>query len=52
MTKKKQIIFSSLLGVVLLVLIFMPKTWDAESLDEVEVTDSTEVKEIDRKSVV
>lgn len=46
MTKKKQIIFSSLLGVVLLVLIFMPKTWDAESLDEVEVTDSTEVKEI------
>lgn len=46
MTKKKQIIFSSLLGIVLLVVIFIPKNWETESLDEVEVTDSTEVKEI------
>lgn len=46
MTKNKQIIFSALLGVVLLVVIFMPKTWDMESLDEVEVTDSTEVQEM------
>lgn len=46
MNKKKQIIFSSLLGVVLLVVIFMPKTWNEESLDEVDVTDSTEVREI------
>lgn len=38
--------FSALLGVVLLVVIFMPKTWQTESLDEVDVTDSTEVKEI------
>lgn len=46
MNKKKQIIFSSLLGVALLVVIFMPKTWNEESLDEVDVTDSTEVREI------
>lgn len=47
MTKKKQIIFSSLLGIVLLVVIFMPKgREEAESLDEVDVTDSTEVREI------
>ena len=47
MTKKKQIIFSSLLGIVLLVVIFIPKgEEDTGVLDEVEVTDSTEVKEI------
>lgn len=46
MTKKKQIIFSALLGVVLLVVIFMPKIRETESLDEVEVTDSVEVQEI------
>lgn len=46
MTKKKQIIFSSLLGIVLLVVIFMPKHREVESLDEVDVTDSTEVQEI------
>ena len=46
MTKKRQIIFSSVLGLVLLVVIFMPKGRDAEPLDEVEVTDSAEVKEI------
>ena len=40
MTKKRQIIFSSVLGLVLLVVIFMPKGRDAEPLDEVEVTDS------------
>ena len=47
MTKKKQIIFSSLLGIALLIVIFMPKReGEVESLDEVEVTDSTEVQEI------
>lgn len=46
MTKKKQIIFSSLLGVILLGVIFMPKMWDTESLDEVDVTDSLEVRDI------
>lgn len=46
MTKKKQIIFSALLGVVLLVVIFMPKIRETESLDEVDVTDSVEVQEI------
>jgi len=47
MTKKKQIIFSSVLGIVLLVVIFMPKQrGEMDSLDEVEVTDSTEVEEI------
>ena len=46
MNKKKQIIFSSLLGIVLLVVIFIPKNKEAEPLDEVEVTDSVEVKEI------
>lgn len=46
MTKKKQIIFSSLLGLVLLIVIFMPKREDSVVLDEVEVTDSLEVQEI------
>lgn len=46
MTKKKQIIFSSLLGGVLLVVIFWPKNREIELLDEVEVVDSAEVKEI------
>ena len=46
MSKKKQIIFSSLLGIVLLVVIFMPKKETTEPLDEIEVTDSLEVKEI------
>ena len=49
MSKKKQIIFSSLLGIVLLVVIFMPKQRDSEPLDEVELTDSTEVQEITYK---
>lgn len=48
MSKKKQIIFSSLLGIVLLVVIFMPKKETTEPLDEIEVTDSLEVKEIIR----
>lgn len=46
MTKKKQIIFSSILGIILLVVIFMPKGRNNESLDEVEVVDSVEVQEI------
>lgn len=47
MTKKNQIIFSSLLGIVLLIVIFMPKrVSQPESLDEVDVTDSAEVEEI------
>lgn len=47
MTKKRQIIFSSLLGIVLLIVIFMPKrSVPPESLDEVDVTDSAEVEEI------
>lgn len=47
MTKKKQIIFSTLLGIILLVVIFIPKgSGDVEPLDEVEVTDSVEVQEI------
>ncbi len=49
MSKKKQIIFSSLLGIVLLVVIFMPKKETSEPLDEIEVTDSLEVKEITYK---
>lgn len=46
MTKKKQIIFSSLLGLLLVCVIFWPKNWEMESLDEVEVVDSTEIREI------
>ncbi len=46
MTKKKQLIFSSLLGIILLVVIFYPKTRESEVLDEVAVTDSVEVQEI------
>lgn len=46
MTKKNQIIFSSLLGVVLLGVIFWPKHRETEPLDEVDVTDSVEVREI------
>lgn len=46
MTKKKQIIFSSLLGIILLVVIFYPKERETEILDEVDVTDSVEVREI------
>ncbi len=46
MTKKRQIIFSSALGMILLVVIFMPKDRHTEPLDEVEVTDSVEVNEI------
>lgn len=49
MTKKKQIIFSALLGIVLLIVIFMPKGENGEPLDEVEVTDSVEVKTITYK---
>lgn len=46
MTKKKQILFSSLLGIILLIVIFMPKKENPVVLDEVEVTDSLEVQEI------
>lgn len=46
MTKQKQIIFSSLLGIILLVVIFYPKERETEILDEVDVTDSVEVREI------
>lgn len=47
MKRRKRIIFSSLLVVVLAVLIFMPKEWiSSVSLDEVDVTDSLEVQEI------
>lgn len=46
MTKKKQIIFSSLLGIVLLGVIFWPKHREVEPLDEVDVVDSVEVQEI------
>lgn len=46
MTKKKQIIFSSLLGIVLLGVIFWPKHREIEPLDEVDVVDSVEVREI------
>ncbi len=47
MTKKKQIIFSSLLGIILLLVIFMPKRWTpVESLDEVDIVDSLEVQKI------
>lgn len=46
MDKKKQIIFSSLLGIVLLVVIFVPKRQKIESLDEVDIVDSVEVREI------
>lgn len=47
MTRKKQIIFSSLLGIILLVVIFMPKRWTpVESLDEVDIVDSLEVQKI------
>lgn len=46
LAKKKQIIFSSLLGAVLLLVIFMPKREERDVLDEVEVTDSAEVREM------
>ena len=47
MTKRKQIIFSSALGIVLLVVIFFPhRKNEVESLDEVEVVDSAGVEEI------
>lgn len=47
MKKKQQVIFSSVLGIILLAVIFMPKERkEAESLDEVDVTDSVEVQEI------
>lgn len=47
MTKRNQIIGSSLIGVVLLVVIFWPVIRPAsEPLDEVDVVDSVEVREI------
>ena len=47
MTKRKQVIFSSALGIVLLVVIFLPhRKGEVESLDEVEVVDSAGVEEI------
>lgn len=48
MTKKKQILFSSLLGVILLIVIFFPKGEfdNGEGLEEIAVVDSTEVEEV------
>ena len=47
MNKKQKIIFPSILGLVLLVVIFMPKGRLSEvSMDEVDITDSAEVREI------
>lgn len=46
MTKKKKILFPALVGIALLIVIFIPKAREEESLDEVEVTDTVEVKEI------
>ncbi len=46
MNKRKRIIFSALLGLMLLVVIFIPKYQEKEPLDEIDVVDSTEVKEI------
>ena len=46
LSKKKQILFSALLGVILLVVIFIPKRRDIATLDEVELTDTAEVQEI------
>ncbi|OKZ45770.1 MAG: hypothetical protein BHV68_00015 [Bacteroidales bacterium 43_8] len=47
MSKKKQIIFSSLLGIVLLVVIFMPKKETTEPLDEIEVTAKAYAKSVE-----
>ena len=46
LSKKKQIIFSASLGIILLLVIFYPKNREGIPLDEVEITDSTEVEEI------
>ncbi len=47
MNKKQRIIFSSALGILFLVLIFMPKGRLLDrSMDEVDITDSAEVREI------
>ena len=47
MTKRKQVIFSSVLGLVLLAVIFFPhRKSEVESLDEVDVVDSAGVEEI------
>lgn len=46
MTKRNRIVFSSLLAIILLTLIFYPFKRDGEILDEVDVTDSLEVSEI------
>ena len=45
LSKKKQILFSALLGVILLVVIFISKRRDITTLDEVEMTDTAEVQE-------
>lgn len=45
MGKKKQLIFSTLLGIILLVVIFMPKgREETDSLDEMELLDSVEMQ--------
>lgn len=44
--KKKQILLPAILGVVLSIVIFTPKRQQAKVLDEIEVTDSTEVRDI------
>ena len=46
MTKKTRIILSAILGIVLLIIIFMPKNSDVEKLDEIAVTDSVKIEEI------
>lgn len=46
LSKKKQIIFSASLGIILLLVIFYPKNREGIPLDEVEITDSAEVEEI------
>ncbi|MDL2251515.1 peptidoglycan DD-metalloendopeptidase family protein [Odoribacter sp. OttesenSCG-928-J03] len=47
MTKKKQILFSSILGIILLIVIFIPKhSGVAENLDEVDITETEEIEEI------
>lgn len=50
LNKKQQIVFSSVLGIILLLVIFWPKKKvQMPSLDEVEVVDSVEVVEITYK---
>ena len=52
MSKKKQIIFSSLLGIVLLVVIFMPKKETTEPLDEIEAVSYTHLDVYKRQKLL